>query len=172
VSAPTDRSQNATNHGYADAQLVLSTFYLMGRGVPKDAAEAAVWLRKAAQQGRPDAQFMLAFDYERGRGVSRDDAQSLVWLRKAADQGYPAAMTSLGLQASIAHMTGAKDPLGDPALAQKFTDLGVEHSPDSTRDLLPNLWASRAQQEKDRQMQKQWSRVLAPALKAMGVDGR
>ncbi|WP_345817701.1 tetratricopeptide repeat protein (plasmid) [Paraburkholderia sp. PREW-6R] len=167
-----DLCQNAANQGHADAQLVLSTFYLTGRGVPKDSAQAAAWLRKAAEQGRPDAQFIVAFDYQRGRGVSKDDAQSIVWLRKAADQGYPAAMTSLGLQASIAHMTGAKDPLGDPVLAQKFTDLGIEHSPDSTRDLLPNLWASRAQQEKDRQMQKQWSGVLAPALKAMGVDGR
>ncbi|MFM0040985.1 tetratricopeptide repeat protein [Paraburkholderia sediminicola] len=124
-----DLCQNAANHGYADAQLVLSTFYLMGRGVPKDTVQAA-------------------------------------------DQGYPAAMILLGLQASIAHMTGRKDPLGDPALAQKFTDLGVEHSPDLTRDLLPNLWASRAQLERARQMQKQWGRIFAPGLKAMGVDGR
>ncbi|MFM0299106.1 tetratricopeptide repeat protein [Paraburkholderia sediminicola] len=167
-----DLCQNAANHGYADAQLVLSTFYLMGRGVPKDTVQAAAWLRKAAEQGRPDAEFMLALDYAQGRGVPKDDAQSIVWYRKAADQGYPAAMILLGLQASIAHMTGRKDPLGDPALAQKFTDLGVEHSPDLTRDLLPNLWASRAQLERARQMQKQWGRIFAPGLKAMGVDGR
>lgn len=167
-----DLCQSAANHGYADAQLILSTFYLAGRGVKKDSAQAAAWLRKAAEQGRPDAEFMLAFDYERGSGVPRDDAQSIVWYRKAADQGYPAAMLFLGLQSSIAHFTGRKDPLGDPALALKFANLGVEHSPDLTRDLLPNLWASHAQQERERKTQKQWGRMFAPGLKAMGVDGR
>jgi hypothetical protein len=84
----------------------------------KDAAQAALWLRKAAEQGRPEAKFMLAFDYERGKGVSKDDAQSNIWYRKAADQGYPAAMT-FGLQASIDHMTELKDPLGDPRRSHK-----------------------------------------------------
>ncbi|MFM0730475.1 tetratricopeptide repeat protein [Paraburkholderia sediminicola] len=154
----------------ANSQVMRRLLYVIGPS--KDFAQAAVWLRKAAEQGRPDAEFMLALDYEQGRGVPSDDSQSIVWYRKAADQGYPAAMIFLGLQASIAHMTGHKDPLGDPALAQKFTDLGVEHAPDLTRDLLPNLWASRAQHERERQMQRQCGRTFTPRLKAMGIDGQ
>ncbi|WP_321871648.1 tetratricopeptide repeat protein [Paraburkholderia tropica] len=168
-----DLCLNAANQGYADAQLVLGTFYTMGRGVPRDATQAVFWHRKAAEQGRPDAEYMLGYDYERGNGVPKDDAQSVIWLRKAADQGQSAAMFSLGIQASVAKTTGKEDPLHDRALAQKFTDLGVEYtSTDLERGLLRNMWASRAEQERQRQQQKQLSRALAPALKAMGVDGQ
>ncbi|CAE6704590.1 tetratricopeptide repeat protein [Paraburkholderia nemoris] len=163
---------NAANHRYADAQLVLSTFYMMGRGVPKDPVQASFWQRTAAEQGRRDAAFMLGDDYEHGKGVPKDAAQSLIWIRKAADQGYPPAMTNLGMQASLAHFTGKEDPLGDKELAKEFLDLGVEYASDSERDLLPNLWASRAAQERERRLQKQWRRIVAPALKPIGADGQ
>ncbi|MFM0702410.1 tetratricopeptide repeat protein [Paraburkholderia sediminicola] len=168
-----DLCLNAAKDGYADAQLILGTFYTMGRGVPRDATQAAFWHRKAAEQGRPDAEYMLGYDYERGNGVPKDDAQSVIWLRKAADQGQSTAMFSLGIQASVANITGKEDQLHDRALAQKFIDLGAEYtSSDLERGLLRNMWASRAEQERQRQQQKQLSRALAPALKAMGVDGQ
>jgi TPR repeat protein len=167
-----DLCLNAANHGYADAQLILGTLYTMGHGVPKDATQAAFWHRKAAEQGRRDAEFMIGYDYERGNGVPQDDAQGLIWLRKAADQGYPAAMTALGMQASLAHITGKEDPLGNPALAKNFLDLGVEYASDSEREMLRNMWASRDEQERERQMQKQFSRALDPALKALGAGSQ
>ena len=139
-----DLCLNAAKDGYADAQLILGTFYTMGRGVPRDATQAAFWHRKAAEQGRPDAEYMLpGYDYERGNGVPKDDAQSVIWLRKAADQGRSTAMFSLGIQASVANITGKEDPLHDRALAQKFIDLGAEYtSSDLERGLLRNMWAT------------------------------
>lgn len=166
-----DLCLNAANHGYADAQLVLGTFYATGRGVTKDPAQATFWYRKAAERGRPDAAFILGFDYEHGDGVHRDETQSVFWFRKAADQRYSPAMMTLGLDASFAHTLGKEDPLHDPALAQKFIDLSAEYSAEGLeRDLLHNLEASRAEQERDRQLQKRLGRILAPKLKAMGVE--
>jgi uncharacterized protein len=167
-----DLCLNAANHGSADAQLVLSAFYTMGRGVPKDATQAAFWHRKAAEMGRRDAEFLLAYDYERGNGVPVDTAQSLIWMRKAADQREPTAMLSLGIDASLAHITGKPDPLGDPGLAKNFSDWGIEYGPDTERDLLRNMWASRAEEERGQQFRKQWSRALAPTLKAIGEGGQ
>ncbi len=167
-----DLCLNAANHGNVDAQLVLSTFYTTGRGVPKDAVQAAFWHRKAAEQGQRDAEFRLSYDYKHGDGVKQDEEQSLIWMRKAAEQGDPTAMMSLGMQSSLAHLTGEKDPLGNPELAKKYLDQGAEYASDSERELLPNMWASRAEQERQRQFGKQLGRALAPALKAMGVDGQ
>lgn len=164
-----DLCLNAANHGYANAQLILGTFYTMGRGVPKDATQAAFWHRKAAEQGRRDAEFSLAYDYERGNGVPKDDTQRLFWLRKAADHSYPWAMTSLAIQSSLAHTTGKDDPLANPEMAKKFLDLGVEYAPEMYREMLPNMWANHLEQERERQTQVQLRRVLAPALKAMGI---
>ena len=167
-----DLCRNAANHGYADAQLVLGAFYSMGRGVRRDATQAAFWYRKAAETGRRDAEFLLAYDYQHGNGVPIDNAQSLIWMRKAADQREPTAMFVLGIQASLAHLAGKQGPLGDPQLAKNFTDWGIEYGSDTERGLLKNMWASRAEEERGRQMRKQWSRALGPALKAIGEGGQ
>ena len=47
--------------GDADAQTVLGAMYYQGRGVTQDDAEAARWLRLAADQGDVIAQFNLGF---------------------------------------------------------------------------------------------------------------
>ena len=44
------------DEGLAVAQLVLGVMYGGGHGVPQNHAEAANWLRRAADQGSPEAQ--------------------------------------------------------------------------------------------------------------------
>ena len=41
--------------GHVGAQTVLGFMYERGKGLPKDAAEAVTWYRKAAQQGHVEA---------------------------------------------------------------------------------------------------------------------
>ncbi len=62
-----------------------------GMGIKKDAAEAAKWLAKAADQGDATAQLLLGLAYFSGNGVKKDGAEATKWCRKAADQGEPRA---------------------------------------------------------------------------------
>lgn len=76
--------------GSAQAQTALGEMYFSGRGVPKDRAEAATWLRKAAKQGHVSAQYALAQMYMHGEGVPRDSLQAYAWLERATNgaQGF------------------------------------------------------------------------------------
>jgi hypothetical protein len=80
----------------AQTELQEGLKYYRGTGVPKDYAQAADHLRKAASKGNPDAAFWLAVIYEKGYGVTPDYAQAIQWYRKAADAGNTTAMNNLG----------------------------------------------------------------------------
>ena len=80
----------------AAGRLALGRAYEEGDGVPWDAAQAAVWYRKAAEQGNAEARRRLGLLYEKGRGVRQDAAQAAVWYRKAAAQGDAEALYRLG----------------------------------------------------------------------------
>jgi TPR repeat protein len=60
----------------------------MGRGVPKDEAEAARWFSKAAEAGQPTAQFMLGQWYRDGRGgIQQDYVTAYKWFALAVYGG-------------------------------------------------------------------------------------
>ena len=80
----------------AAGRLALGRAYEEGDGVPWDAAQAAVWYRKAAEQGNAEARRRLGLLYEKGKGVRQDAAQAAVWYRKAAAQGDAEARYRLG----------------------------------------------------------------------------
>jgi TPR repeat protein len=61
----------------------------------KQAAEAAVWLRKAAESGEAGAQYVLGLAYQAGHGVSRDDDQARLWFARAALNGRSPATIKL-----------------------------------------------------------------------------
>jgi TPR repeat protein len=73
--------------GDVAAQVKLGIIYLTGDGAPRDDAEAAKWLRKAADQDNPMAERYLAEMYFKGRGVPADNEQAARLLQMAADQG-------------------------------------------------------------------------------------
>lgn len=76
---------------YADpeAQYYLGRIYLMGKGAPKDAIQAARWLRLAANKGDHRAQATLGSMLFKGEQVSRQAGRGLFWLIVAKDSATP-----------------------------------------------------------------------------------
>jgi hypothetical protein len=87
----------AAEGGDAAAENDLGAAYHLGRGVPRDYAEAMRWFRKAADQGYAEAQNNLGMMYDHAQGVPQDYTEAMRWYRKAADQGYAAGQYDLGV---------------------------------------------------------------------------
>jgi len=75
--------------GNRDAQASLGYLYEIGRGVPQDETQAALWFRRAAEQGQPFAQYQLGLLYDKGRGVPQDVVEAEKWLILATAAGAP-----------------------------------------------------------------------------------
>ena len=82
--------------GDAEAQYKLGYDYFLGRGVPVDYVQAAIWWRKAADQGYPQAQNNLGVLYNSGKGVPQSYAEAYFW------QNLAASRASGSLQAQFA----------------------------------------------------------------------
>jgi TPR repeat protein len=76
--------QTKAAQGFVIQEMELAADYFVGRGVPKDLAQAAYWYRKAADQGNPSAQMNLGYLYVSGIGVTRDPAEGAKWYRRAS----------------------------------------------------------------------------------------
>lgn len=90
-------------------------------------AEAAAWLRKAAEGGEPRAQYQMGMHALRGTACggagSKDIAQGVNWLRKAAAQGLVAAQLALA-----AHDKQAGDGLKNPGEGLRWLKLALEQN--------------------------------------------
>ncbi len=78
--------------GHIDAQNMLGNMYSLGKGVPQDDVQAALWYRKAAEHGDTDAQLTLGAIYLEGRGVPSDIVTAYAWFSLAAGQGVRRAI--------------------------------------------------------------------------------
>jgi len=72
-----------------EAQYHLGRLYLLGKGAPKDAIQAARWLRLSANKGDHRAQALLGSMLFKGEDVSRQAALGLFWLIMAKDAATP-----------------------------------------------------------------------------------
>jgi uncharacterized protein len=72
-----------------EAQYYLGRLYLLGKGAPKDAIQAARWLRLSANKGDHRAQALLGGMLFKGEQVSRQAALGLFWLIIAKDGAGP-----------------------------------------------------------------------------------
>ncbi|HEY7665497.1 MAG TPA: tetratricopeptide repeat protein [Xanthobacteraceae bacterium] len=72
-----------------EAQYYLGRLYLLGKGAPKDAIQAARWLRLSANKGDHRAQALLGSMLFKGDQVSRQAALGLFWLIVAKDAAAP-----------------------------------------------------------------------------------
>ena len=82
-----DYLKKSAETGYAQAQAWMALTYSQGYGVEKNAAEAARWLQRLAQQNSPEAWYWLGRCYSGGWGVEKDPIQAAQWYQKAAEQG-------------------------------------------------------------------------------------
>jgi len=68
------------------AQYKLGYDYFLGRGVPIDYVQAAIWWKKSADQGYPQAQNNLGVLYNSGKGVPQSFADAYFWQNLAASR--------------------------------------------------------------------------------------
>jgi uncharacterized protein len=73
----------------AEAQYQLGRLYLLGRGAPKDAIQAARWFGLSAKNGDHRAQAMLGEMLFKGDQVARQAARGLFWLTVAKESASP-----------------------------------------------------------------------------------
>ncbi|MFE0016914.1 sel1 repeat family protein [Mesorhizobium sp. NPDC059054] len=99
------------NKGDAPAQTLVAEILARGLGMPANAAEAAKWYQRAAEQGVPEAQFQYALILIDGRQVKKDEKKAQVLLQAAAEAGNPLA------QFNLAQLLIQKDP-GEAGLAR------------------------------------------------------
>ena len=88
--------KKSADQGYAEGLASMALCYSKGRGVKKNAAEAARWFQRLAQQNSPEAWYWLGRCYFGGWGVAEDKVQTAGWFRKAAEQGHAEAQYELG----------------------------------------------------------------------------
>jgi len=82
-------SYAASYFGDPDAQYYLARLYLDGKGVPRDARQAARWLSLSANKGQHQAQATLGRMLFRGEYLPRQVARGLMWLTLARDSALP-----------------------------------------------------------------------------------
>lgn len=95
--------------GNAPARNRLASIYFWGgHGVQQDAAQAALWYRKAADQGNALAQAHLGLMYEHGYGVPRNAVMARMWLNLAVSRAPSLSMAVKLRNEVAAKMTPAQ----------------------------------------------------------------
>ncbi len=112
----TEALRSAALAGNPNAQFVIASRYMEGKGVAVDAKLAAIWYEKAAAQGLATAQYRLATLFERGHGVPQDLMAARMWYERAATAGNVKAMHNLAVL--LSNSTNGKTDF--PAAAHWF----------------------------------------------------
>lgn len=82
--------------GDSSAMLSVARAYAQGTGVARNAAEAVLWYRKAADAGNIDAMFELANAYSNGDGAPQNSAEAARLYASAAERGHVNATYNIG----------------------------------------------------------------------------
>jgi hypothetical protein len=82
---------------HTNAQSLLGSMYLIGKGVPKDVALAIYWLKEAAKQEHAAAQSLLGAIYLVGKDAPQNLVKAAQWFQKAARLGLADAQYLLGI---------------------------------------------------------------------------
>ena len=101
------------------------------RGRRSVEADAARWLRRAAEQGHAGAQSVLGWMYMAGKGVPRDDAAAARWLQPGAAAGNTAAQNNLGML----YATGQGLPHDHARATAWFRAAAAQGSAEAARNL-------------------------------------
>ncbi len=85
----------APQQGSAEAEFKMGVALLMAQ--PPRPADAAIWLKRAADHGHKDATWVLGERYLAGNGVAANPVEAVRLFKLGADRGSAAAMNDLGL---------------------------------------------------------------------------
>ena len=132
-------------------ELRMAGNYLAGKGVPKDAVQAAYWFRKAADLGDPGAQNELGYLYVWGIGVERSPEQAFRWFARASGEGSQQAKLNM----AVMYMKGmgvARDPKFAVTLLE---DLAEKRSA-RAEDYLGLLYLDGVGVERDSRAAEEW----------------
>jgi len=114
--------------GDARAQFDIGFMHAYGWGVPRDAAAAIPWYRKAADQGLAVAQHSLGLAFVNADGVRPDDVEAARWFARAAAQGFAQAEFMRGLM-TLDGRGVEKDPVQGYAFIVMAAQGGVRSAP-------------------------------------------
>ncbi|WP_433044719.1 tetratricopeptide repeat protein [Dactylosporangium sp. CS-033363] len=104
----------AAGQGDADAAFELYVLFSTGTGVERDDAEAARWLRAAAELGQPRALYNMGAAHATGNGAALDPALALSYYERAAQAGNARAAATLG----VMHLMGGEVPRDERRAAE------------------------------------------------------
>lgn len=96
-----------------------------------DTANAAINMRRAAEQGVPAAQYRFSKMLENGQGVTQNLEEARRWTERAANSGHVRAMHNLG----VIHYYGAGTGQNFEAAARWFQEAALHGSRDSQFNL-------------------------------------
>lgn len=118
--------RQAADSEIADAQHALGVLYLQGRGVSRDAGEAAQWFERAARNGNLAGEVERAILLFNGEGVPADEVEAAKGFRRAAARGNAIAQNRLArlyvsgrgvpqnrVEAAAWHLAAASQGLAD-----------------------------------------------------------
>lgn len=113
--------------GNPAAQYELGARLAEGRDTQRDAAKAAYWMQKAAEQNYAPAQFRLGSVFEKGQGVARSPRTAALWYGRAAEAGHVRAMHNLGVLLADG-LDGKPDYAAAASMFRKAAEHGLRDS--------------------------------------------
>jgi len=113
----------STSSGYFQFQIAQAMFE--GKGVVKDQAKAAEFMKKSAEAGYPPAFLALGRMYARGDSVAKDEAKAIGYFEEAIarDAKYDAAYNTLTWTLVTAEDPGVRNPQKALGYASKAVEL-------------------------------------------------
>ncbi len=91
-----ERAATFEAHQQRLVQLQRMSYRELQKLLTGDPAEAALWVRSAAEYGMPAAQLRLGRMLLEGNGVERDERAAFIWFDRAANRGDAEAMNMAG----------------------------------------------------------------------------
>lgn len=153
----------AAEAGVAQAAHNLGFLFLEGRGLPRDAQQAAVWITRAAEGGVPESQYNLGLMYFRGDGVPRQPYTALQWTRRSAQAGYLPAQKAVGRL----YMTGLQEMGQDLQEATAWLSLAAGRGDAEARRWLQQVERAQAAEVARQRAEEQALRMQAAETQAL-----
>lgn len=88
--------KEATALRHPEATHALATWYLFGKGVPRNYRKGLELEIRAARQGVAEAAWNVAISYERGKGTKRNPAEALRYYKRAVRLGDDESLYEVG----------------------------------------------------------------------------